>query len=246
LIKYRTIDIARELKIHVNTVRLYEQAGFISAAPRTAKRYRIFSEKHLYQIKIARLIFQGIWPGKTIRRSGMKVINAMKEWDLNAAYQYALDYIRTIHEERKKALAAVKTLENWGNMVRSSSRGKTYNRKQTAAIIGTSPEVLRNWERRGLIKVPQKANKRVYSSFEIKKLHVIYTMLQSNYKISEISESLQLFDKETKDIPAEVQKKRDEYITTMHSHWLEATDNALVNATKVLNLLDEIYQTLQL
>jgi DNA-binding transcriptional MerR regulator len=247
LTQYRTIDIARELGIHVNTVRLYEQIGLISDAPRTAKGYRIFSEKHLYQIKIARLIVHGIWPGKTIRRSCMKIVSAMKEWDLNAAYQYVRDYIETINEEYNKALTAVKILENWGNKVYASSSGKTYNRKQTAAIIGASPEVLRNWERRGLIKVPQKASKREYSSLEIERLRVIYVMLQSNYKMVEISESLELYDEGIiNEIPPDLQQKRDEYISTMCSHWLEVYDNALGNAMKVINLLDEIHQTLQL
>lgn len=139
---YRTIDIARKMGIHVNTVRLYERIGLISVAPRTAKDYRIFSEKHLYQIKIAKLILNGIWPGKTIRSSGMKIVSTMKEWDLEAAYLYIHKYIETINKEYEKALAAVETLANWRNMVYASSNGKTYNRKQTAAIIGTSPEVL--------------------------------------------------------------------------------------------------------
>jgi len=102
LTRYRTIDIAREAGIHVNTVRLYEEIGLISVAPRAVNGYRLFSEKHLYQTKLARLILQGIWPGKTIRNSGMKIVNAMKEWDLSAAKQYAGDYIKSINEEREK------------------------------------------------------------------------------------------------------------------------------------------------
>ncbi|MHB1484131.1 MAG: MerR family transcriptional regulator [Saccharofermentanales bacterium] len=243
--RYRTIDIACELGIHVNTVRLYEQLGLISVAPRTAKGYRIFSEKHLYQIKIARLIVHGIWPGKIIRDSGMKIVSAMLEKDLKMAYLHAYKYIETINEEYSKALAVVVNFENWGNRIYSSSSGETYNRKQTAAIIGTSPEVLRNWERRGLIEVPQKANKRVYTSYEIERLHVIYDMLQSNYKTTEILESLQLFDKWIiNEIPNELQQKREEYILMMRSNWLEVYDNALKNAMKVLTLLDEIHQTL--
>lgn len=247
LTRYRTIDIARESGVHVNTVRLYEQIGLISVAPKADNGYRIFSKKHLYQTKIARLIVHGIWPGKTIRNSGMKIVNAMKEWDLNAAHQYTLDYIKTINEEREKALVAIETLENWGNSIYASSSGKTYNRKQTAVIIGTSPEVLRNWERRGLIKVPQKSSKRAYSLLEIERLRVIYIMLQSNYKISEISERLQLYDKGTIDEnPEEVNQKRYENISNMRSHWLEVSDNALGNAMKILDLLEEIFQTLQL
>lgn len=247
LVHYRTIDIAREVGIHVNTVRLYEQIGLISAAPRADNGYRIFSKKHLYQTKIARLIFHGMWPGKAIRRSGMKIVSAMKEWDLNAAHKYAHEYIKTIEEEREKAFAAVKTLDNWRNGLYTSPIGNNYNRKQAATIIGTSPEALRNWERRGLIKIRQESGKRVYSVSEIERLRVIYVMLQSNYKIEEISGKLQLYDKETiKEIHDESNQMRAESISNLHSHWLEVSDNALENAMKVFKLLDEIYQTLQL
>lgn len=247
LTHYTTIDIAREVGIHVNTVRLYEQIGLISAVPRADNGYRIFSTKHLHQIKIARLIAHGTWPGKTIRNSGMKIVSSMKEWDLNAAHQYVLDYIKTITEEREKALMAIETLENWGENIYAHSSGKTYTRKQTATIIGTSPEVLRNWERRGLIKVPQISNKRAYSLLEIERLRVIYVMLQSNYKIAEISERLQLYDKVTfNENHDEINQKRDEHILNMRSHWLEISDNALGNAMKILDLLEEIFQTLQL
>lgn len=247
LTDYRTIDIARETGVHVNTVRLYEEIGLISTVPRAANGYRIFSEKHLYQTKITRLIYHGIWPGKIIRISGMKIVNAMKEWDLNAAYRYADDYIKTINEEQEKALEAIKTLENWGNNVYASSNGETYNRKQTAAIIGTSPEVLRNWERRGLIKVHQISNKRAYSLLEIERLRVIYVMLLSNYKIAEISERLNLYDKETiNENPNDVIIKREDYILSLRSHWLKVSENTIGNAMKVLAILDEIFQTLQL
>lgn len=238
---YRTIDIAREAEVHVNTVRLYEAIGLISAVPRATNGYRIFSEKHLYQTKIVRLIHHGIWPGKTIRNSGMKIISAMKEWDLNSVHKYAGDYIKTINEERQKALDAINTLENWGKNIYASSSGDTYNRKQTADIIGTSPEVLRNWERRGLITVPQKSNRRAYSLLEIERLRVIYIMLQSNYKISEISERLNLYDKETiNENPNDVIVKIEEHILSLHSHWLKISDNILGNAMKILDVLNEI------
>jgi DNA-binding transcriptional MerR regulator len=247
LAHYRTIDIAREVGIHVNTVRLYEQIGFISTAPRTVSGYRIFSEKHLYQTKIARLILHGTWPGKTIRNSGMRIVISMKEWDLNAAYQYAGEYIKTINEEREKALAAIETLENWGKNIYATPNDNTYNRNQTAAIIGTSPETLRNWERKGLIKVPQNSFKRVYSLIEIERLRVIYVMLQSNFTIAEILERLNLYNDDlNNEISMEVKQKREEYLLSLRSHWLDVSNDALKNAKKVQNLLDEIFQTLHL
>ena len=51
---YRTVDLARMFGIHVNTVRLYERYGLIPKAERTQSGYRIFTELHVEQFKLAR------------------------------------------------------------------------------------------------------------------------------------------------------------------------------------------------
>jgi hypothetical protein len=52
---YTTSQIANMFNLHPNTIRLYEVLGFISAPERKANGYRIFTEKHIKQIDIARL-----------------------------------------------------------------------------------------------------------------------------------------------------------------------------------------------
>lgn len=241
MVRYRTIDIAREAGVHVNTVRLYEQIGLISKPPRTAKGYRVFSEKHLYQTKISRLLVHGMWPGKTIRSAGMLIVYALLEWDLSLAYERARRYIETINAERERALVAVRTLENWGNRIYAASDGAAFNRKQTADIIGTTPEALRSWERKGLLKVPRKGNKREYSSVEIERLQVIYLMLQSKYKIEEIRDHLRRYDKApTESLINGESPEKDTYISALRSHWLDICENAYQNAVKVVTLLEEI------
>jgi len=39
---------------------------------------------------------------------------------------------------------------------------KLYTKKETANLIGVSPQTLWNWEQRGLIDKPKKIGKRVY------------------------------------------------------------------------------------
>lgn len=45
--QYKTIDVARMIGIHVNTVRLYEKCGFISKPERLPNGYRVFTELHV-------------------------------------------------------------------------------------------------------------------------------------------------------------------------------------------------------
>ena len=41
---YKTIDIARIIGIHVNTVRLYEKCGLIPKPERLGNGYRVFTD----------------------------------------------------------------------------------------------------------------------------------------------------------------------------------------------------------
>ena len=64
-----TSDIARAVGVHPNTVRLYEEWGFLPPIPRSPRGYRLFTEDHLDQMRLARTAFHDPWPGKTIKRS---------------------------------------------------------------------------------------------------------------------------------------------------------------------------------
>lgn len=50
--QYKTIDIARMIGIHVNTVRLYEKCGLISKPERLHNGYWVFTDLHLEQLEL--------------------------------------------------------------------------------------------------------------------------------------------------------------------------------------------------
>ena len=56
----KTSDIAKALGVHVNTVRLYEEAGFLPPIPRSTNNYRQYSDLHLEHAKLVRLTLH--WP----------------------------------------------------------------------------------------------------------------------------------------------------------------------------------------
>ncbi|MFD0959084.1 MerR family transcriptional regulator [Paenibacillus chungangensis] len=51
---YKTSEIASSVGIHPNTVRLYEDLGFIPKPEWKANGYRLFTEFHREQLKLAR------------------------------------------------------------------------------------------------------------------------------------------------------------------------------------------------
>lgn len=55
---YKTNEIAKIIGIHPNTVRMYEDLGLISKTIRQRNGYRMFTELHVDQFRLARTAFQ--------------------------------------------------------------------------------------------------------------------------------------------------------------------------------------------
>lgn len=188
------MDLAKAAGVHPNTVRLYEKTGFISPAPRTEKNYRLYSEKHLYQIKICRHIYNAGWTGKNIRCASNKIIKSIVKWDKKETLKYTEEYMELLEKEYGKAKETAEILQKWAEKTKTEHTGRYLNRKETAELIGVTPEVLRNWERNGLIKVPRESGKRIYGNYEIERLKIIYMLRQSQYSISAIFSGLRKYD----------------------------------------------------
>ena len=55
--KYSTSQVARIIGVHPNTVRLYEDLGLISKPLRKPNGYRVFSDIHIDEFRLARIAF---------------------------------------------------------------------------------------------------------------------------------------------------------------------------------------------
>ena len=62
---YSTAQVAREVGVHPNTVRMYEVWGFLPPIPRAPNGYRLYTEFHIDQMCLARKALHGGWPGRT-------------------------------------------------------------------------------------------------------------------------------------------------------------------------------------
>lgn len=177
----RTRDIATALGVHVNTVRLYEEQGFLSPVPRDPNGYRRYSATHLEQARLVQLALQ--WPTLGDRTLLLDLVARAADGDLGMAMELAYRYLARVRVERTYAEAAVEFLERW-------AAGQLIDAPRERVLIGAAAQqlnvtvdMLRNWERNGLIAVPRDpANQyRRYGAAEFGRLRVIRTLAQAGY-----------------------------------------------------------------
>jgi len=89
----RTSDVARAVGVHPNTVRLYEEWGFLPPIPRSPSGYRMFTEAHVDQMRLARTALRGPWPGRNIKRSALALVRRAASGDLGGALEQAYSFL---------------------------------------------------------------------------------------------------------------------------------------------------------
>lgn len=188
---YRVGELSRATGVKEGTIRFYETCGFLETVERMPNRYRIYTEHHLYQVKICRLVFGG-FVNRRLRKVSMKLIDAAKEWNLDAYEIAASGYQRAIQEDiertRRVVEIAVDTTRFWeGSELR-------YTKKQAAELVGVTEESVRNWERNGLLPQGLLYQKRYYSQESLNRMYVIRLLLDTGYSIMAIFQFLQKMD----------------------------------------------------
>ena len=238
---YRTSDIAKINNIHPNTVLFYERLGLISPVPRESNGYRVFNERHLVQVMVLRCIYLDEWPGKPIRKASLKIIEALKSWDLAAAHECAKAYKKTIASEYEKAQQAIHILEKWTAETKPEA-GNTYTRREAASMLGVTSEALRNWERNDLVRIPRKGphQTRVYGPKEMERLQVIYLLRQARFSMSVIHRCLLKLDAGLRQEALEALKHPHEEETVWTGdRWLAVLERTGNMASRIEDILNQ-------
>lgn len=108
---YSTKEIADLCSIHPNTVRLYENWGYISKAERGTNNYRRFTDKHLLQMRLARIALPGPYPIDS--DIVQDLVKSYAAGDIRGAVKLAGEYLARVKAELRKALEAMKVLDKW-------------------------------------------------------------------------------------------------------------------------------------
>jgi DNA-binding transcriptional MerR regulator len=239
-----TSDLAKAVGIHPNTVRLYEQWGFLPKARRSPSGYRRFTEYHLDQLRLVRLIFGGGWPGRSIRKQGLGIIQHAAAGDLGGALELAHQLVLQVQSERAQAESAAAFLERWASGMPADRTAQPLRISAAANLLNTTRDALRNWERNRLIKVPRDpANGyRLYGAYEIGRLRVIRMLLRAGYSMMAILRMISQLDRgeigslrQALDSPPP-----DEDVLTVNDHWLSALEEFHERASQVVAAVEEM------
>jgi DNA-binding transcriptional MerR regulator len=219
----RTSDIAREVGVHSNTIRLYEASGFLPEIPRGSNGYRQYTPYHLELARLAHMAVR--WPYVGDKNVLIELVKSAAAGDLGMAMELAYQYLALVRRERTSAEAAVEFLERWaaGHLV--DSRRQEVHIGRAAQQLNVTIDMLRNWERNGLIDVPRDpANQyRLYGTAEFGRLRVIRTLVQAGYSLMAILRMLRQFDagqRENLRDALNLPRSEDEPIDVIADRWL--------------------------
>ena len=192
----RTSDLSKAVGLHPNTVRLYEEWGFLPSIPRSSSGYRLFTEQHLDQLRLACIAVHCEWAGRILRRSALGLVKQAAAGDLAGALELAWRHLALVQAEQAQAEAAAAFLERWAQGTVVTAAMEPVQIGQAAELLAVTRDILRNWERNGLIKVPRDpvSGYRRYGPAEIGRLRVIRMLLRAGYSIMAVLRMLLQFD----------------------------------------------------
>lgn len=181
-----TTEVAKIVGIHPNTVRLYETWGYISPVRRAANGYRQFEERHVVQLKIARLAFGHEFIQNNLRKYAIRIAKLSGAERFDAAKQAAANYIQFLKMELTYSEQAIERAERL-LMAPNVKHSKTYTHREVAKQLQLTEETIRNWERNGLFDVTRNVqNRRQYTELDVQKLYVIRTLRSAHFSIASI------------------------------------------------------------
>ena len=108
---YRTSEIAEIIGVHPNTVRLYEELGLIPKPGRLPNGYRVFTELHIEQFRLARLAFQIEVLQNGLRKKIVQMVKVSAAGDYEKALELTREYLLQIRQEIANAEEATQIAE---------------------------------------------------------------------------------------------------------------------------------------
>ena len=183
---YTTTEVAKIIGIHSNTVRMYEEWGLIPQAERKSNGYRVFTDFHIEQFRLARIAFKIEVLQNGLRKKVVEIIKFSANRDFDKALMFAEEYRSQIQQEQKNAEEAIGIAKQI-LVGKSAEQAFFLKRKEVSEYLEISIDTLRNWERNGLLKVKRKQNGyRAYSGDDIERLKMIRTLRLANYSLEAI------------------------------------------------------------
>lgn len=188
---YRIGELSRLTGVKAGTIRFYESCGFVGPVERTSNNYRIYHMRHVFQIRVCRLVFGG-FVNRRLRRESLKVLDAAANWDMDAYGRETANYRRAVEEDIERTQKAIAIC--MAQMEQEPGAEILYSKKQAAAMVGATPEAVRNWERNGLLGQFEPYQKRFYGQALLNRMYVIRLLLDTGYSMMAVRSFVQEYE----------------------------------------------------
>lgn len=246
---YKTAEVAAAIGIHPNTVRLYERLGLIPRAERQPNGYRIFTDFHMEQLKLARLAFQVEVLQNGLRKKIRQMVKTSAAGSFDMALALAGEYLMQVRRERVNAEEAIEIVKQFlygqhGQTYKEKEKGTHFlKRKEVSKRLNISMDTLRNWELNGLLTVKRRQNGyRVYTDDDIRRLKIIRSLRCANYSLEAILGMLnQLSENPDIDIKRALNTpKEDAEIIAVCDQLISSLSAAEANAEEIIDRLKKM------
>lgn len=239
----RTSDLARAVGIHPNTVRLYADWGLVPPVERSPAGYRLFTQRHLDCLRLARTVYTAQYPGRGFRALGNAIIQQAVADDWTGALEKAHELLAAVRVELGQADQAADLLEHWAQNRAQGSEEEPLSIGEVSKHLGVSIDIIRNWERAGLLTVPRNSHNkyRLFGKREIERMRIIRMLSRAGYShMAMLRMFLELDAGNTRDLKKVLDTPRpDEDIFTAADRWLTTLQAQDELAGRVIRLIED-------
>lgn len=237
---YKTAQIAEIIGVHPNTIRFYEQMKLLPVIPRTESGYRVFNDRHIEQLRLLRTAFRAEIISDRLRKEVYEIVKTAAADNIDEACHSTQSYLEHLREEKIKAEEAIHiTLDIIEEISKSDETVVFCGRLKVAEILGITIDVLRDWERNGLIAVPRgPKGYREYGLKEMNRLKIIRTLRNAHYSMMSILRMLNHLDQGDRNIRNVIDTPgEEEDIVCAADRYITALSMAEEDALEMLEIL---------
>jgi DNA-binding transcriptional MerR regulator len=223
---YQTAQIAKLIGVHPNTVRFYEDMKLLAHIPRNKSGYRVYTDRHLQQLRLLRTAFHTEILSDSLRSEVFEIVKTAASGAFDRAVRDTKLYLWHIREEKETAEEAIRITSRILTERDQGDRAVLFRgRGEAAGALKVTVDVLRSWERNGLVRVPKGKNGAgQYGTEEMNRLKIIRILRSAHYSMMSVLRMLNRLDRgdtnvrEAIDTPGEeedIVSAADRYITAL-------------------------------
>lgn len=187
---YFPSELAALLGKHPNTLRRYEDWGFIGPVTRSENRYRRYGRRRALEALLAAIAQRGCFQEWRGRRLLMELRTSAVQGDYDKAEERLAAYRDLLAAAQRRVERANEILDRWRTGARGPRR-EPLGRKLAADFIGVSADTLRDWERNGLVRPARLPNmRRLYDADTLDRLVMIKVLRDGGHSLMGIIDQL--------------------------------------------------------